>query len=341
MSNDKPEHEQAGQDPDGKEQPVASGDSVDKTHDKKDADKLVQLAGTVQLFTDGMGEAYAAVPIKKHVETHPLRGGSFSLWLQREFYRRHQRTPASGAVDEALSVLKGRALFDGATANVAVRLARHGDDIYLDLGGEDWQAVKIHAHGWQVVNKPPVHFIRPAGMQSLPMPVPGGRLDELRKFINMPSDEHWRLLAGFLLGVMNPAGPFAHLEVNGRQGSAKSTLSKMVKELIDPNAAPARAAIKNERDLAIAARNGHLLVFDNLSKLSDEMSDSLARLSTGGAFSTRKLYTDADEMLFQAKRPVILNGITELATKADLLERTIVLELPAVSAKQRLDEAHL
>jgi hypothetical protein len=48
--------------------------------------------------------------------------------------------------------------------------------------------------------------------------------------------------------------------------------------LIDPNAAPVRTAPREERDLFIAAGNGHLLAFDNLSDIAAWASDALCRM---------------------------------------------------------------
>ena len=63
------------------------------------------------------------------------------------------------------------------------------------------------------------------------------------------------------------------------------------------------------------AGNSHVLAFDNLSGLPPWLSDTLCRLTSGGAFSTRRLFTDQDEILFAAARPIILNGIEEVITR--------------------------
>jgi hypothetical protein len=57
------------------------------------------------------------------------------------------------------------------------------------------------------------------------------------------------------------------------------------------------------------------------------LSDALCRLSTGGGFSTRQLFTDDDEFIVNAQRPVALNGINEVVTRGDLLDRALVLTL--------------
>jgi hypothetical protein len=105
--------------------------------------------------------------------------------------------------------------------------------------------------------------------------------------------------------------------------------------------APVRALPRNERELFIAAGNAHVLAFDNLSGLPPWLSDTLCRLTSGGAFSTRRLFTDQDEILFAAARPVILNGIEDIITRADLADRAILLTLAAISERQRRPEKTL
>ena len=148
-------------------------------------------------------------------------------------------------------------------------------------------------------------------MLPLPMPERGGSIETLASFLNLPARDDQVLVVSWLLGALQHAGPFPLLAVAGEQGSAKTVLSKILRALIDPNVAPVRALPREERDLMIAANNGHVLAFDNLSILPGWLSDALCRLASGGSFALRQLYTDADEVLFQAARPTILNGIEE------------------------------
>jgi hypothetical protein len=93
--------------------------------------------------------------------------------------------------------------------------------------------------------------------------------------------------------------------------------------------------------LFIAANNGHVLAFDNISHLRPWLSDALCRLASGGGFAVRQLYTDQDEVLFDAARPVILNGIEDVVTRPDLADRSIFLTLPAVADRRRQSEREL
>jgi hypothetical protein len=82
----------------------------------------------------------------------------------------------------------------------------------------------------------------------------------------------------------------------------------------------------------IAANNSYLLAFDNLSGLLNWLSDALCRLATGGSFAVRRLYTDDEEILFEAARPVLLNGIEEVISRPDLGDRAIFLTLQDLGA---------
>jgi hypothetical protein len=128
-------------------------------------------------------------------------------------------------------------------------------------------------------------------------------------------------------GALRAGGPYPIFAVAGEQGSAKTVLSKLLRALIDPSVAPIRTLPRDERELFIAASNSHVLAFDSLSGLPPWMSDTLCRLTSGGAFSTRRLFTDQDEILIAAARPVILNGIEDFVTRPDLADRAILLTL--------------
>ena len=156
-----------------------------------------------------------------------------------------------------------------------------------------------------MVENPPVRFRRAAGMQPLPVPASGGSVESLRSFLNVRSDADFVLVVAWALAVLRDRGPYPVIVLSGEQGSAKSTFSAILRSLLDPNTAPLRALPREDRDLFIAANNGHVLAFDNVWGLPSWISDTLCRLATGGGFAVRQLYTDQDEVLFDATRPVI------------------------------------
>jgi hypothetical protein len=136
---------------------------------------------------------------------------------------------------------------------------------------------------------------------------------------------------------LRAGGPYPLLAISGEQGPAKAVLCNLLKALIDPN----RALSREERELMIAANNGYLLAFDNLSGLPTWLSDALCRIATGGSFAVRQLYTDDEEILFEAARPILLNGIEEVISRPDLGDRAIFLTLAPIEEAQRRSEAEL
>jgi hypothetical protein len=145
------------------------------------------------------------------------------------------------------------------------------------------------------------------------------------------------LVVAWLLAALRPSGPYPLLAISGEQGSAKTVLSKLLRALVDPNVAAVRALRQEERELMIAANNGHVLAFDNLSGFSD----ALCRLASGGSFAVRRLYTDDEEVLFKAARPALLNGIEDVIGRSDLADRAIFLTLGPIAEEQRLSETEL
>jgi hypothetical protein len=131
------------------------------------------------------------------------------------------------------------------------------------------------------------------------------------------------------------------IALSGEHGTAKSTFSKILRAILDPNTAPVRSLPSNDRDLFIAASNCHLLAFDNLSVLPQWISDTLCRLATGGGSAVRQLFTDQDEVLFDAVRPVILNGIEDIVSRPDLADRALFLTLQPIPEERRRLEAEL
>ena len=299
---------------------------------------LVDLAGDVELWHDSDQVAFATVEVKGHKENWRVTSSGFRRWLLRLYWEAYEAAPSAQAVQDALGVLEGKATFAGEQYDTSIRVAMHDGNLYLDLVNADWEVVEITDTGWTVIQNPPVKFRRTKGMAPLPRPVVNGDINALRGFINIGSDQQWVLILAWLISALWPEGPYPILIVNGEQGSAKSTLVKILKMLIDPNKAPLRSQPRDERDLMIAANNSWCLSFDNLSSIQPWLSDAFCRLSTGGGFSTRALYADAEETIFQSQRPVVFDGIEDLATRGDLLDRALILHLPTIPEKDRKPE---
>jgi hypothetical protein len=305
------------------------------------ADILIKLAQTAEPFHAPDGTGFADLDINGHRETWPIRTNGFRRWLARRFFEATGGAPSSEALKSALNVIEAKAHFDAPQRTVHVRVGGLDGRLYLDLCDESWRAVEIDAAGWRVIDNPPVRFRRAAGMQALPVPVKGGSIDALRSFLNVQTDADFVLVVAWALAALRNRGPYPVIVLSGEHGSAKSTFSAFLRALLDPNTAPLRALPREDRDLFIAASRGHVLAFDNVSGLAAWISDTLCRLATGGGFAVRQLYTDQDEVLFDATRPVILNGIEDIVTRPDLADRAVFLMLEPIPEERRRPEAEL
>jgi hypothetical protein len=298
--------------------------------------ELVKQEG-LRLFNDGCGRAYAATADGR---TWAIPSPQFSSWLRNVLYLHGNAVARGSSIDEAVETLVARALYGHEDSTVFIRVARLDDAVYVDLGDRSWSTVQITKAGWQVLGggSAPVRFVRPNAMEALPLPATGGRLEELRSHINLEEDdEQWSLVAGFLASafVLAPLGPFPILIFHGEQGCTKTTASAHCAAVLDPRRAGLRALPRDLEQLAVAADNGFLLAFDNVSRIEPALSDGLCRLATGAGYARRTHYQNRDETIFEAARPILMNGIGQAAVRADLLDRAVLVELPHVPANRR------
>jgi hypothetical protein len=303
------------------------------------ANQILEIAANIELFHTADRTAFAVIEVGEHIEVHAVNSKSFRDYLSYQFYQTDGKSPSSQALQDAINSLSGKAKFEGKTQNVHIRFASFADKIYLDLCNDDWQTIEIDADGWRIIEAKdaPVRFRRTKAMLALPTPTRNGDISKLKKFLNV-DETNLALILGWLVNCFRPDFPFPLLIFSGEQGTAKTTASKVLRELVDPNLAPLRSCPRDERDLIIAATNSWICAFDNLSAVPNWLSDALCRLATGAGFGTRTLYENDEETIFSAKRPIILNGIGDIASRSDLLDRALLIKLEAISKDKRKTE---
>jgi hypothetical protein len=172
---------------------------------KKTADVLIELADSADLFHTAKRDCYADVMVHGHRETMLVGGSSFKRWLYRRYYDVEKSAPNSEAVRSAIETIKAKATFDHTEREVHLRVAGHGDKIYLDLCDNNWRVVEIDAGGWRLLNaSAPVRVRRTSGMLPLPIPVKDGSIEPLRSFINVGIENDFRLVVAWLLAALRP-----------------------------------------------------------------------------------------------------------------------------------------
>jgi putative DNA primase/helicase len=304
-------------------------------------DLLIDLTDCCELWHDAARSGYATFPVNSHREHWPIRSREFRMWLSGRFYEETGGAIGGQALEDGLRILEAKAVNDGDQFEPFIRVGRSDDRLYLDLCDPRWRAVEITKHGWSIVEAPSVKFLRSASVRPLPEPEPGGMIEDLRGFLNVRGDDDFKLVVAWLVAALRDRGPYPVLTINGEQGAGKSVFSRMIRSLIDPNAAPIRAVSKDDRDLVVSAGNCWAMVFDNLSIMPAWLADALCRLATGAGFATRLLHTDRDEMIFNGARPIILNGIPLLTDRADLADRALTVHLETIGEEARSPEDEL
>ncbi len=303
------------------------------------AEILMSFADDIELFHAEDGTAYADIEVNGHIETWHIRSEGFSHWISRRFFQETKRALNSENLKSSLANFEAKARFEGQEKSVFLRVGNLDNKIYIDLCNNEWEVIEIDCRGWRVIKNPPIRFRRAAGMKELPVPIKGGSINKLRDFLNVGSDGDFVLAVSWILAALRSQGPYPIMVLNGEQGSSKSTFSNILKSLVDPNASSIRTLPKKDSDLFISASNAHVLAFDNISGLTNSISDSLCRLSTGGSHVARELFTNQREIAFNATRPMILNGIEEFVNRSDLADRSLFLTLQSIPEDKRKAEA--
>lgn len=306
------------------------------------ATRLVKFADEFAFFHDPHNRPLVRLDVNGHVEIWPVNSIQFRNLLAQTYYRRTRAAINRNALADAISTLAGRACYESPEEPVFLRIAPQSENIVIDLCDPHWRVIEVTATAWRVLDKSPVAFIRTGAMRPLPVPAPAteGSLMALWEMLNVTQAQQ-PLVAGGLLNYFHPYGPYFVTNFVGEQGSAKSCAARILRMLIDPNENPLRSPPREERDLLVHAANNWCVVLDNLSRLQPWLSDGLCRLSTGGGHSARQLYSDGEEFSLAVKRPVILNGIDDVAERPDLAERALQIELETIPDHKRISEKEL
>lgn len=292
---------------------------------------LIELGRAHHLFHDQGGDPYARANVGTRAGVMAINGAEYREVLGREFYALSGKGANRNSVTDAVATLAATARYDGPQESVFLRVADiPGGGIALDFGDATGDAVTVSADGW-TIGRAPVNFRRSGKPLSLPRPT-AADFGLLWHYVNAAPEDR-PLVAAWLLAALRPRGPYPILLLIGEQGTGKSVSTRTLKRLTDPSAVMLRPPPREDRDLQVAAVSSWCVALDNLSGLNPLLSDCLCRLSTGGGFAGRKLYSDCDETLLEIQRPLIVNGIDDIASRPDLADRCLHLLLPQLTTR--------
>jgi len=288
------------------------------------------------LIINDDGDVYASLHVRGHMVVYNIGSKDFTNFLSGIISEAGEDVPTPSTMTAVIATLQGRAFAKGLRGKVAVRLAGDPTKVFVDMCNAKWQAIVVLNEGWEIVYPTFPTFRRLGSMLELPAPDrAGANVSLLWDTLNIHGENERRMVEAWLITALIPSYHVPLLVLNGEHGSAKSTTTRYLRNLLDPNTAPLRSLPDNEKDLFVAARNSRILTYDNMSGISGEISDGLCKLVSGGAYSGRMLYTDKDEVIINAHCAVILNGITDFISRPDLIDRSLVINLPTITASQR------
>lgn len=321
------------------DQQSADNCEEDKT---SQADRLVEIGvKNSTLFHDDTKTPFAVIEVNDHHETWPIELKKYRSRLVHQYYESTGKAPGNESIRQALNVLEAKAVYDGETKNLSLRVAKHDGAIYYDLADDKWRTVKVEPGRWVVENNPPILFQRYQNTASQVLPQKGGILELLKKYVNLKHEGDWVLLVACLVSAFVPNIPHVISVFYGDKGSAKTTAQRVLKKIIDPAVLETMTLADCKNELVLTLKNNYAPCFDNLDSLRPWQSDMLCQAATGGGISKRQLYTDTDEIILSFYRCPLLNGINNVVTRDDLLDRSVLFQLERIDPEKRLEEAVL
>jgi hypothetical protein len=269
------------------------------------------------LFTDcfrgGRDDAYAQVRTADCTEFYAINSDLFAEWLHDRYYHVYGDGLSDYALRNIMSCLSAEA-DDANQIPVFLRFGYWEGAVYWDLGDDKWRCIRITPDGWTVVPHAdtPVRFRRTEDTKALPDPERGGTLDELRELLSIKDDYQWAIIVAAITCPFLPQGDMPlrvpALALFGPPMSGKTTLSLLLRQLLDPSFIPEEPVPGTVRQWVACARENAVLVFDNVWHLSPCQLESLLSLLEGNGLTYRVGRKYYDQDIFSETRPIIINA---------------------------------
>lgn len=285
---------------------------------------------------------YVLMENNGHLESICLSNGKAKDWLRYSYYRETGKNHSDDSYRNTFSLMKSEVLMNSPNIETIYnRIAMVEGAIYYDLVNSDWQAIKITKTSVETVSldeNTPI-FVRKQHQKAQVIPKFGreSALDDLVQLLRIPYKDR-QIFKVHLISMFIEKYPMPIMNILGEQGSNKTTLARSVKNIVDPSGENTSSLPRNTQDLILHLNNRYLVNFDNVSGFDSNTSDIFCRAITGDGQSRRQLYTDQDEVIFNYRRKIIINGIAPSLEFPDYRERSIFYEMLPLKEHERLTE---
>ena len=307
--------------------------------------KLLTEDLSAKFFRDENNNICVSVYINGNQETHFLRDSKFKILLCGEYFYHYNRALNKDVIEQVFHIISYQALYMNRFTEPVFNRVGFDDEgnFYYDLSNPDSEMVKISSDDYRLEIFNPVRFKRYS--HQIPQVRPNflindvSCIDKIFKYIRINNFE-----INFICWIVScfiPNIPHPVLIFHGEMGSAKSTAFYFIKRLVDPSVVETLTMPKDTKSLSVIMQNDWFLPFDNISHISEDMSDFLCRAVTGTAIQERKLHTNGDDYIFKFQNIIGLNGINQVALKPDLIDRSMIFELYSIPFGERKELSEL
>ena len=163
-------------------------------------------------------------------------------------------------------------------------------------------------------------------------------LDNFINSLNIKNENHKILIKVWIVSLLIPSISHPMFLPYGPPGSAKSTLQKKIKMLIDPSQLDLLSIHNDKTEFVQQISHNYICFYDNMKYVPRWLPDEACRAATGAALSKRKLYTDDEDQLYKYKRILGFTGINVIFTEEDALDRTLKIELDRIEREKRIPD---
>ena len=266
-------------------------------------------------------------------ETLRLDSDELTDFLIDQFHQETNKSILSSKFSAVLQRLKARAKRGGAFYSIHSRIAMQGDSLFYNLGNESGDIVHVDRTGWRIVSgsKLPKEIMfkktELAAPQVLPVRTEKTIADLLQPFIHLGGKDFQlfviALLSLFLEEIAKPV-----ISLDGIGGSGKTTIAKLIQELVDPVRDNLTSTLpENSRDVQAFLGALYLAKYDNADTIRGNISNILCNSVTGGAVVARRLYTNGGVYAQSFRNAIVLNGVNISELRPDFASRVVAFEL--------------
>jgi len=320
---------------------MSDANKIAKTKPPTSASILYNIVKTNTYYKDESGVIYAEVSVPDgRKELVEVKSEKFSAYLSFEHFKRLSTMPQRNDLQSIIGTLE-YVVDMNKVSQVFLRFGYFNDNYYLDLANARGEVVEITPFGWSITTTPPVKFIRPQNQIALPTPVPGGDPKVILEYLNMTSvDQEMFVMAAIcsfpLADISRPILGFI-----GAPGSAKTTSARIIKMTLDPTAPLENDFENKKRELAVVFSHNACPLFDNMVEVRPDISAMLCKGCTGGAFSSRTLFTNSGIHTVSFKRGFIFTALDTPSREPDFLDRCLLIETDEIDKIVRKLETEL